>query len=396
MKRVLFVDDELSVLDGLRDLLRKERKRWTMVFALGAEKGLEEIRSSEFDVVVSDMRMPGMDGAEFLHEVKKLQPRAVRVILSGQADSRAVVKALPVTHQFLAKPCSPHLLRTTIERSTALKAFLDDPGIRACIGRIDNIPTVSKTYLDLSSAAAQPECGLREFSEIVERDPSISAKVLQLVNSPYFGLTRKEGSIHHAVTLLGSDLLRALVLSASAFASHERVVDVAALEAQQAHALLVARLAKMFAGSSPKESQEASTAALLHDIGKLVLAVNDPANYTKLLEDFDQQHPQVEQIERDLFGVSHADAGGYLLALWGLPTPIIEAAAYHHEPSRAPASAHKTLAIVHAADALAQGWRGTPDGFSSNHLDEAFLEKSGYGNRISEWRSIAERELSAR
>ncbi|HMG23584.1 MAG TPA: response regulator, partial [Kofleriaceae bacterium] len=116
-KRILFVDDEPAILAGLQNLLYKDRKRWDMVFALGGQLALDEIRKESFDIVVSDMRMPGVDGATLLNTVKDECPATVRIMLSGHADREAIVRALPALHQLLSKPCDAATLRGAIERS---------------------------------------------------------------------------------------------------------------------------------------------------------------------------------------------------------------------------------------------------------------------------------------
>ena len=102
-KRILFVDDEPAILAGLQNLLYKDRKRWQMVFALGGQLALDEIRKEPFDIVVSDMRMPGVDGATLLNTIKDECPSTVRIMLSGHADREAIVRALPALHQLLKK-----------------------------------------------------------------------------------------------------------------------------------------------------------------------------------------------------------------------------------------------------------------------------------------------------
>jgi YesN/AraC family two-component response regulator len=111
LRRVLFVDDDQYILDGLQNLLRKQRSRWDMCFALGGAAALELFAAAPFDVIVSDMRMPGMDGAELLAHVRERYPAARRIVLSGYAEPAAVQRALEVAHQFLSKPCrAPDLI----------------------------------------------------------------------------------------------------------------------------------------------------------------------------------------------------------------------------------------------------------------------------------------------
>jgi DNA-binding NarL/FixJ family response regulator len=185
--RILFVDDEQSVLEGLRDLLRKERRRWDMVFVTGGEQALEELRRAPFDVVVSDMRMPEMDGAELLTRVREDYPRAARLVLSGQADRESVLRAMPVTQQFLAKPCDQAVLRATLARTCDLQSVLASDAIRAVVGSLERLPSVPRTYFELTEVAARSDTDAADIAAVVQRDTAMTAKVLQLANSAYFG-----------------------------------------------------------------------------------------------------------------------------------------------------------------------------------------------------------------
>lgn len=305
MRRILFVDDEQQVLDGLRDLLRKQRKEWDMVFALGGQQALQEFEGAKFDVVVSDMRMPGMDGVALLQRIKELYPAAARIILSGHAEREAVVNALPVAHQFLSKPCAAETLRAVIERACGLQALLQDDEVRKVIGKVDRLPSVPRTYWALTQAAAQPDVGLSDLAEIVEQDPAMVIKVLQLVNSSYFGLAQRQTSVRQAVAYLGTELLKALALTAHVFVSAGApAVPGFSLDALQEHSVLTARIAKSLL-LDKNRAAEAFTAALVHDIGKIVLAMSTPQALEEVLRTCSQTGRLSHEVEKELLGVSH-------------------------------------------------------------------------------------------
>src|SRR6266545_6839404 len=113
-KRILFVDDEPAILKGLQNLLFRDRPRWEMVFANSGELAVRELAKAPFDVVVSDIRMPGMDGATLLNHVKDRYPTTARIMLSGHAEREAIVRALPALQQLLSKPCNAQTLRRAI------------------------------------------------------------------------------------------------------------------------------------------------------------------------------------------------------------------------------------------------------------------------------------------
>lgn len=386
MKRILFVDDEPHLLEGLENLLRKQRRDWDMVFSVGAPAAVEELAKGPFDVVVSDMEMPGAGGAGLLERVKDEYPGVVRIVLSGSASRDAVIRAVPVAHQYLSKPCDVESLREAIERTCSLQNLLSDESIRRVIGKLDKLPSVPQTYWDLTDAAGRPDVGLADLARIVERDPAMCVKVLQLANSAFFGATRRTSSIHQAVGYLGADLLKALALTAGLFGTMKTGSSLGGfLDDLQKSSVATARLAKRFL-KDPRAADEAFTASMIRDVGKVVVAVarEDVFNEAQKAARAGRA-PYVT--EREALGVTHAEIGGYLLGVWGLPFSIVEAVAFHHEPSRVPVVGNRAvLAAVHAADAMAD--------LTCGSLDEDFLNSAGVGD-IAQWRLIAEEQLRA-
>jgi HD-like signal output (HDOD) protein len=383
-QRILFVDDDPNVLDGLRNLLRKERHRWDMVFAESGETAIAAFASGPFDAIVCDMRMPGMDGAELLERVKSAFPDTTRIVLSGQADRDGIVRALPVTHQFLSKPCDADVLRGVLERVCGLQSLLVSDSMRKIIGRVQRLPSAPGTYWELVRAAEGKDVGTAELVAIVERDPAMTAKLLQLVNSSYFGLAQRVTSIAVAIAYIGIDLLKALTLSTHVFKTLGGPCRQH-LTALQNRSLMTARLAHRFA-SDARLRDEAFSTAIVHDVGEVVLAFAFPERFLEAIRVSAERHLPPHATERELFGASHAEVGAYLLGIWGLPISMIEAVAFHHEPRQAPVGNPHLLAIVHAADALARRVLGDPNGGSP---DMDFLQQVGLADRMTEWANIS-------
>ncbi|MBI3206342.1 MAG: HDOD domain-containing protein [Myxococcales bacterium] len=384
MKRVVFVDDEQRVLDGLRDMLRKHRKKWDMHFALGGQEGIRLLDAGGVDVLVSDMRMPGVDGVNLLRHAHQHHPAVVRFILSGFAEEAACMRAVPVAHQFLSKPCDAAQLESAIDRALALRESLDDEALRAYLGTVDKLPSQPKLYHELQKLMVDAKAGTESVARLVERDMAMSAKLLQLVNSGFFGVARRVSSIDHAVSLLGIQTIQNLVLAAEVFGTSTTNARLAEL---QAHALLTARLAARIA---PNKSvgDEAFLAGLLHDVGFLVLSEARSAQIERVLSLSNQGRPLVDA-EAECGVVSHARVGGYLLGLWGLPYPISEAVALHHTP-RAIGSARgfDLLATVHIADALAA--ETTVDALHLEApLDQVLIAELGLEGQLGGWRGLA-------
>lgn len=385
------MDDEPLVLEGLANLLHKQRSKWHMVFALGGPAALAELAKGPFDVVVSDMRMPGMDGSVLLQRVKESYPSVARLILSGHAEREMVVDTLPVSHQYLNKPCDAETLRQVIERACELRMLLADPTMRNLVGQLDRLPSVPATYWELTRAFSDPDVATASIAKIVQQDPAMCVKILQLVNSAYFGLAQRMTSITQAVNYLGLELLKGLVLTSQIFSAMERSSPVPDFSIQrlQSYAIIVARLAKQVV-RDPKRSDEAFTAGLVHDVGKIIMALGMPEPFSETIQVALESRRPAHVVEKELLGFTHADVGAYLLGTWGLPLPIVEAVAYHHSPALAATGAGDVLIAVHVADALADE-AAVPDGaaLADGRIDIAALDALGLAGELGRWRSMA-------
>lgn len=381
----MFVDDEPNVLAGLRNLLRKQRDRWEMLFAPSGKAALEEMATCPADVIVSDMRMPGMDGAELLRLVKEKYPRTVRIVLSGHAEREAVARAISVAHQFLSKPSDADSVRAVIERTCEFQTLMNNESIQRVVGSIERLPALPDTYWDLTRTIERPDSSLTDVAAIVERDPAMSVKVLQLTNSAYFGLPQKTDSIAKAVAYLGLDNLKGLVLAAHVFNAEgaDKLVGFN-LDELREESVLTANLARRIA-KEPKNKDTAFTAGLVHDIGKLVLARAPACHYHEALKKRKATGRRLAEIERESFGTTHGTAGAYLLGVWGIPLVVAEVVAFHDEPALVDHTDVGTLAAVHLAAALAEAAMsgGEPE------LDGLFLERAGLLPDLAKWREFA-------
>jgi HD-like signal output (HDOD) protein/ActR/RegA family two-component response regulator len=327
VKSILFVDDEPNVLAGLRNLLRTRRTKWDMVFACGGEEAIKHIEARPFDVVITDMRMPRIDGVGVLNQAKKRQPRAVRMILSGQTELEASMRSVFLAHRFLSKPCDPQLLESVLERAARVNDLLEDPELRATAGEVTMLPAAPGVFLALSAALEKPDVAIKDVAGIVERDVALCAKILQLVNSAFFGLPRRVSSIAEAVNYLGITVIRNLALALEAFAGSDGDEERATL---QRHSLLTGKIARALFRSNHARAEEAFVAGLLHDVGRLLPGRATTTGPTD----------------------KHARLGAYLLGLWGLPHAIIEAVAFHDNPRGLGHAGFELVDAVHVADYL--------------------------------------------
>jgi len=396
--RILFVDDEPNVLSALRRMFHDMRGEWEMAFVSDARDGLALLAEQPCDVVVADMRMPGMDGATFLRESQTICPGAIRIVLSGHSDRDMILQTVRPAHQFLPKPCQPEELKAVITRGLALREVFLDDRVKDVVARIDRLPTVPRLYTALVDELGKPEPSVREVSGLIAQDVGMAAGILKLVNSAFFGLRVHVSSPAHAVNLLGLDIVTSLVLTVGLFDRFNkdafRDFD---LEKLWRHSLSTGRLARVIStleGVAVPQQEQCCIAGLLHDVGKLVMATNFPEAYATVIAGCQQGQGTILDMERQVFGASHAEVGAYLLGLWGVDDAVVRAVYLHHEPGRDQRAGFSTLAAVHAANRFEHELVVIHQGYAINPLDELFLAASGLSDRQPVWREACQEALA--
>jgi len=394
-QHVLFVDDEPRVLQGLRRMLWTMRDEWDMEFVTSGEEALAALDRKRFDVVVTDMRMPMMTGAELLARVRDRHPEVVRLVLSGQASEDVSIKSVAAAHQFLAKPCDAETLKSTIRRTRSLRALIASEALQNLVSQIGSLPSPPKHCLDLLAEVEANDPSMHRVAELISSDPAMSAKVLQLVNSAFFGIQRQVSDPQQAATMLGLHTVTMLVMSVQVFSSFRDGPHDARVNEIMDHSLETAGFARTIGSrlSADQRTLEACcSAGLLHDIGKLVLSTALADRYASVLQRAVHEGLNVAEAEREDLGASHAEVGAYLLGLWGLPNPVVEAVAYHHRPDALEPGAVPAIA-VHVADALQhEGETGTP--FGAPVLREDDLRAWNLLGEVAAWRTRSARGLS--
>jgi len=390
--KVIFVDDEPRVLEGLKRMLRPKRNEWDMTFVNSAQEALDALKKQPREVVVTDMRMPGMSGAELLEVVQREYPDTIRLILSGQAETESVMKALGVSHQFLSKPCDAEILQGTISRAFALRDLAGNSAVKTLVARINKLPTLPATYQRLVECLKSPNADMDDVAKIISLDPSMTARLLKVVNSAYFGLAKPVADVGRAGALLGLDRIMALVLGQGIFSGAEiPKVPGFSLDALWSHSIATATAAHRIAIEEGLEKDKVSAAFLagmLHDLGKLVLAMGMPEQYGRVLaaaKDAPAREIEYEMLELQ---ASHSDVGAYLVGLWGLPNTIAEAIAYHEDPAQSKVASFGLPAIVHAADRIARHPDVADPKAPELRLNFDYLAKNGRADHWNKWREV--------
>jgi HD-like signal output (HDOD) protein len=362
--RVLLVDDEPLLLDGLRRAMHGQRMRFDIAFVLSGADALRHLATAPTDIVLSDMRMPGMDGAAVLGEVARAYPHVIRIILSGQSDANAARRAVHVAHQFLAKPVAARALAELIVRLGDLCIRLDDLAVRRVASATSVLLAVPALYDEVTRLCADDRTSAAQFAAVVERDPAMAAKLLHLAGSSFFGRPLRATGIAGVVSYLGVDTLRTIVRDGELAATErDDPTEASEVATQQLHSWLVARIARRIVPDRAS-ADDAFAAGLLHDIGKR-FAVGDAPD--------------------------HANAGAYLLGIWGLPAVVVEAVAGQRDTT----GGSPLAAVTRTAIALAHECMGDDGWFGQATLTAESIESFGMREPLAFYRAIAAEESVA-
>ena len=382
-KRILFIDDEPALFEALTRVMRPMRE-WEVAVERSPQAALERLKHESFDVVVTDRRMPLLDGSSLLSQVMQRSAEAMSV-LSDELEPEVFPRKAPANHQYLARAGELDVLRETITRISRMRDRMHDDNMRALIAEIDGLPAMPAVCQELNRLLAHEEYSMREVAGVVEKDPALCAKILQLVNSPFFGVGRKLTHVHDAVSYVGTSMVKNLVTSLTLWRALEGVRPAAIGQLQRVHARCqrVGGLARRLMGKDRARSEEAFVSGLLHDIGVTLLIAYLPERYDRISAEMLNTGLSFYEVERSLYSIDHAELGAHLLDVWKLPFQILEAVAFHHS---APNLHHDKLEpadAVYIAQSLLDGRdRGVP---FDECVDDAFLEQLGATDQVEQW-----------
>lgn len=404
MTRILFADADIRFLEEIESLLGTVRAQWDMVFAAGISEAHKTLENSQpFDLVVSDMPLHEGDGPEFMATVKAQSPESVRIVLSGPLDYQRIMTASTFVHQFLSKPIDGNKLRMIISRALSIRGRLRSDDLKRTLLRIGVLPSVPALYQQIQTEMKSPDPSVARIGSILEQDPAMSAKVLQITNSAFVGLANQVSSVVQAAALLGMENIKTFVLLAQAFSAFKRteLPPNFNIDTLWQHSLRVGTYAKIIAQSETRDDEiinHAYSAGLLHDIGLIVLAARLPEELYKAKIIARGSQSTLFIAEKEVLGVTHAEIGGYMLDLWGMPYPVVEAIMFHDLPSsrpdpeyvEAPEGDFSPLTAVHVANYFSQDeTRHELDTLNPDmEIDTVHLELLGLTDRLGAWWDI--------
>lgn len=382
----MFVDDDQNILQGINRMLRPMRKEWALSFANSGSEALDLLKDGLFDAIVSDTRMPGMNGVELLNEVRELYPNVIRIGLSGYADEELALESTKTTHQQLTKPCEAETLKSTINKALQIRSQVRNEALNHFITKTESLPPLPKLYSEITDVMQNKNGSLSDVAKIISKDIAMTAKILQLVNSAFFGLARNVESTDEAVMYLGYDVIRGLVLTIKLFSdlssADQSGIDLDELWTRSFSIAGIAKDIAKLAGLDNKSQDYAHMSGMLHDVGILVMAMNMPDEYSEVIKIKLEEKTNASIIEERLFGCTHAEVGGTLLGIWGLPDPIVDAVTNHHTPSHSSSKDISPVTAVHFANIYY--WQNVQNDYPVP-VDSNYIESHGLNESFNKW-----------
>lgn len=393
--RILLIDDELQVLEGLKRMLSSVTEITYLECSRCGVEALEKLSQTRFDLVICDLQMPDLSGVQILEWLRENHPETIRFILTGMIDHPLHHAALRLSHQLIAKPCRPELLRELILRAICLKRRLSQSELTSVLPKIQALPSLPKAYQHVMDYLSLPTASCRGLSRLIAEDIGMSARIMQLANSAYYGRPGKVHNPIHAVVYLGMKTVEAMILREGIFSK----IDAALAErfaayALEGHCIRVGMLAKQICTdlAMPAEmSDQASMAGILHDTGKIIMIAEFTRQFEQALRKSRTERIELADAERQICGFTHAELGAILLSLWSLPADIIETAAFHHQPWQLinqGSTTNRPLCmadVIYMADCIDHQYCSNwSDGWTFSALD-AYLSDFGLTDRYRRW-----------
>ena len=393
-KRIIFIDDSQNILDGLKRSLRKMRDDWEIHFFSFALDALLFIEENDVDVVVSDMKMPQMNGAEFLEKVSEKYPHIVRVILSGQADEEDICRSIFHSHQYLSKPCDHEKLTSIVKKAFVLSNSFEEHYLKVILG-INKFPSQPAVYFDLLEAVNKDKFSLNEIVNITQRDMALSVQILKLVNSSYFGFSKSISQIPAAIAYLGLDIIKSLVLETDMFEPVKNE-NLKAFELIWAKSKKKAELAKKIAICAELENdliEECYTAGLIHVCGEIIVSINFSGKYEEDMQKRNSQNQQMEKLPEQRWNTSQEKVGASLLSIWGLPESTVDAIGFYKDPKNHCHKVFSALSVLHIADAIEENDDGKVT-INESKINFEYLQQAQVPHGIEKLLSLITNELN--
>jgi putative nucleotidyltransferase with HDIG domain len=383
-KRILFVDDDRERLEALKSSLSDFSRGWELLFAVNGAEALVCLSQTPALAIVIELNLKTDNSAQLLDEVVRRHPKILRFILADIGNTNALMRCIGKAHQFLSKPCDAATLEDVLNQGMSYEMWLPTETVANLLTKMQKLPSPPGIYFEIVKKL-NTMADLEIIGELIARDPALTAKILQGVNSTSFGLQNRITAPVEAVSFLGGETIKSLVLLSHSYSYFDAMLmGFFSINQLWEHSIATARLAQTLARAEDQGetvTSESYTGGLLHDLGKLVLAANVPQTYRKAWQLVKERKLALWEAEQEVFGATHAEVGACLLALWGLPMTLIEAVALHHHPSQLITRKFSPLTAVHCANAIEHATKAK----TMPAIDMNYLADLGVQDHVESW-----------
>ncbi len=393
MKRILLVESDATQGEVFRNALAAESGEWEVVRVPDGTEAQATLAAQPCDAVLVSEVLTGSRGIDLLDEVSRQHPRTVRFLLADQVGHDVIMRCVWAMHQCIARSGDAVALVGAVRRALSADSWLTSEKLKSLVARMRTLPTLPSVYQEVVKVLNSPNASAEEVANLIGKDLAMTAKLLQTVNSAFFGLPQPVTTPSEAVLHLGLETVHSLVLSVHTFAQLDKVKPLYfTADKVWRHSMRVGALAKQIVLLETDDSSmaaDAYTAGLFHDMGKLLLATNLPEEYNGAQSLAVKRGIPLAEVEQEIFGATHAEVAAYMLGLWGLSPGVVEAVARHHSPRGAGEKKFTALTALHAANGLDYLQTPENDGFKAPQLDAVYFESLDVAARVPEWQKLA-------
>ncbi len=334
--RVLFVDDDSSVLNVIRDTLFQTE--FEIITAQSAHEAIELIEQEHIDLIISDIRMPGMDGIQLLETVKKKWPSIIRVMLCAYNDESTALQSLTngLVTTYFPKPWDTTELKDDIIRLLKIHKTFKNEKMMNLMNRLERLPSLPMLYQYFMNAFHR-EATFEEFADIIKQDVAVATKILHIANSAFYRrLGEPTASIEHAIMTMGLNAVKNIVLAVT-LSTQKPLTNQQVQHFQDIinHSSIVNKYIQLFYKIKFLKpiNSKFNSVGITHDIGKIILLQYFPERFEKIKQ-HQVQNPYMTfydcELDLGYAGNTHTEIGAFLLNLWNLPQISIEVALFHH------------------------------------------------------------------
>lgn len=391
-RRLLFVVGDKAQQQSLDQTLQPMRKRWHISVVVAVADQSSHLADGPFAAVVADAKLAERSGIQYLNEFSAHSLSTLRVLRCDGNDQAELKRHTGPAIQALALNADAELVEANLDRMILLDEWMSNPSVKTLVGRMKQLPSLPTLYTQVVTELQKPDASIEFVARLIATDPMMAAKILQVVNSPFFGLTSEITEPAAAVMFLGTERTKSLVLLAKVFSQFEKSkCEGFSQEQLWRHSMATGAFARSIMMTETRNARLADmafTAGLLHDVGKLLLAANLPAEYSGLIAQASRRNLSESEIEKEALGATHAELGACLLGLWSLPIPILHAVAWHHQPSLGPEKEFSILTAVHAANAFDYEKKKAADAPCAVIVDFKHMEDIGKTEHLNTWRKL--------